>query len=134
MIARWLAICSTVIIFLALVWRADPLAPPPPEVEIDVYPPFAMAPASFRVRAIIEPHPDNRALFLNYESAGTFKSSYFQIDGAQRQRVFQPTNACACWLDLPSGEYVASATLIRMTQGRARTLSAHMPFRVLGGF
>jgi hypothetical protein len=92
-----------------------------------------MVPGGFRVRAMIERHEANRGLFLEYDGP-MHRSSYFQIDGAQRQRMFQPTNSCACWTDLVSGNYIASATLIRMVNGQEKRYVAVQAFQVLGGF
>jgi hypothetical protein len=98
-----------------------------PVVDISVFPPMAHAPAAFRARAIIEKHPDNRLLIMEVDGP-EYKSSQWVIEGAQRQRVFQ-------WqrLELRSvGEYVAKATLIRITDGRERKHIATVVFQVRG--
>lgn len=107
----------------------------PGPVQISVRPKVAFPPGAFLVRATIERDPGNRQLVLEAVRYGVFRErrTPFQIDGAQRQRVFTPTNKCICWSDLPAGEYEAVATLTRIVEGKTQTYVAREPFRVLGG-
>lgn len=114
-------------LFVAALFALNP-------ITISVYPAVTMPSGGIRVRAIIERNPDNRQLRLVALLDGTFemRATPFQIDGAQSQRVFSPTNTCGCWFDLPSGEYQAVAELTRMEHGRERRYSVRENFRVLG--
>lgn len=115
---------------LLIVWALYTLNP----VTISVYPAFTIEGGGIRVRAIIERHAQNRSLVLEAVRFQIFQErrTPFQLDGAQRQRVFTPTNACICWQDLPAGEYDAVATLTRMEDGKARIYRSVQPFRVIG--
>ena len=96
-------------------------------VSVGVYPSVASAPAAFRARAIIEKHPDNRLLVMEVDGP-EYKSSRWVIAGAQSERVFQ-------WerLELRGvGEYVARATLTRITDGKEQKIISTATFRVTG--
>lgn len=103
-------------------------------VTISVYPPFIHEGGGIRVRAIIERHAQNRSLVLEAVRFHVFQErrTPFEIHGAQSQRVFTPTNACICWMDLPAGEYDAVAILTRMEDGHAHRYRSVQPFRVIG--
>lgn len=96
-------------------------------VAIYVRPQYAMSPAGFQATVFIERDPDNRLLKIEYDGP-EYKASYHQLDGAQRQRIFQPR----VWELRTAGQYVARATLIRVTNGRSKTLVSTKDFRVLG--
>lgn len=106
----------------------------PRPVMVNVRPAFAMEPGGFHVYAMIEKHADNRQLVLEAVLWETFhvRRTPFQVDGAQSQRVFRPTNRCLCWDDLAAGDYEAVATLTRITDGRTQVFVDRQPFRVLG--
>lgn len=132
MIPRRLGIGTIVILFLVLVWRADPLAPPPDEAPVRIQlttPRVAVWPSgTFRVRAIIERHADNRLLVIEFDGP-EYKRSDYQIQGAQRQRVFAPER-----VEFDAvGEYVAIATLVRITDGHVQRFQARTDFRIIGG-
>ena len=116
---------------LLIVWAM--FAVPRP-VEVTVRPSFALQPGSFLVRAMIEKHDDNRLLILKAVLHETFdvRVTRFQIDGAQRQRIFTPANKCICWFDLPAGEYTAIAELTRVHSGEMKIYRSQQPFRVIG--
>lgn len=103
-------------------------------LSISVYPYVTSPSGGIRVRAIIQQHADNRQLRLVALLNGTFemRATPFQIDGAQSQRVFSPTNKCGCWVDLPSGQYEAIADLTRIEQGKERHFVARQDFQVVG--
>lgn len=105
------------------VWAIFALSP----VTISVFPPAQLPPAPFRVRAIVARHADNRRLWIEIDGP-EYKRSLFEIEGAQAQRVFEPVR-----VELrAAGEYVATATLVRIEGGRERNFIARQPFRVLG--
>lgn len=129
MTARLLTIITILIIFLALVWRADPLAPPPPPVELFLSHPTAMWPNGyFRVRIRVEPHDDNRWLVMGYDGPESHVS-YEMLDGAAA-----PITRWREFKDLPPGEYQAIAELYRVTNGKEQLRTTRVGFRVLGGF
>lgn len=95
-------------------------------VSILVRPTFAIAPGSFQATIIIERNADNRVLEYGF-TKGEFTewSSTLSLDGAQRQRVFQPKP----WESLPGGDYIAYASLTRITQGRTVITRTEQAFR-----
>lgn len=95
-------------------------------VTLSIYPPVSMAPATFRIRTIIDRHEANRTLCVAYEGP-EYKRSCFPIDGAQSARVFQ-----SYWNLRVSGEYEAVADLTRMEAGTERHYVERHAFRVLG--
>lgn len=81
-------------------------------LRIEVWPTISTAPATIRIRAIVVPNADNRALEIAADSGDFFRSSYVQISGIDAAAVTETT-----WKDLPGGEYEVSVVLVD-AQGR----------------
>jgi hypothetical protein len=77
-------------------------------------PPMSAAPATVRVRLIIEPDSSNRALEVVADSADFYRSSLIELDGERAPRM-----AVVEYRSLPGGDYVISGTLSDVT-GHAR--------------
>jgi hypothetical protein len=77
-----------------------------------MWPFFAIAPGTVRVRATIEAHSDNRAIRIAADSRDFYRSSEIPLNGedAPRTTVVDLTN-------LPAGRYQVTAMLIDV-QGR----------------
>ena len=93
-------------------------------LTINVSPTVAFAPATVRVRAAVDPSPENRAIQIVAESSGFFRSSEIPLEGAQA-----PHTTVVEFRGLPSGTYSVTAVLIR-TNDRA---TASRQLRVMGG-
>jgi hypothetical protein len=81
-------------------------------LRIDVWPNISTAPATIRIRAIVQPNADNRALEIAADSGDFFRSSYVPISGVDAAAVTETTLK-----DLPGGEYDVSVGLVD-AQGR----------------
>ena len=81
-------------------------------LRIDVTPRVSSAPATVRVRAIVAPSAENRALQVAADSGDFYRSSYVPLAGADAASVTETTLK-----NLPGGEYEVSVTLID-AQGR----------------
>ena len=106
-------------LFIAALFTLNP-------VTVDVYPPFGMAPASFRIRVMAPRHAANRAICYGVEGP-ELKRSCFTLEGAQAQRIWT-----VFWELRAPGEYEASATLTRIEDGREKYYRARRPFQVIG--
>ena len=75
--------------------------------RLQVSPAVSRAPAVLTVRVTVEPAAENRALEIVAESAGFFRSSQIEIDGARSARlnVFQFRN-------VPRGVYQVTGVLV----------------------
>jgi hypothetical protein len=131
---RWAVLLFALLVGIAATLDRSFADVTPKVVTIRISPAFAQAPGAFRPTVVIERHDANRELVLEAVERGAFhvRGSWFEIDGAQRQRVFTPTNKCICWENLPSGQYEAVAILTRMIDGRPKTFTDRRPFRVMG--
>jgi hypothetical protein len=76
-------------------------------VSVIVSPQVANEPARIKVRVLVEPDSDNRALELVTESANFFRRSHVQLDGdrAARTNIF-------VYDGLPAGDYDVRAVLV----------------------
>lgn len=76
-------------------------------VHIRVWPATSMAPTSFTVRVMIEPHGANRWIKVTAESETYFGSSEGQLEGERgsRLRVVQ-------FRDVPAGTYAVRAVVL----------------------
>jgi len=81
-----------------------------------------MAPASIRVRAIIEHDSDNRALEIVADGADFYRRTVIDLDGAQAARINELQLR-----DIPGGAYEVTATLYDSRGGRT---IAHRPLMV----
>jgi hypothetical protein len=81
-------------------------------LRIEVVPRIAVAPATIRVRAIVEPNADNRSLQIAADSGDFFRSSMMDMSGADAALITETTIK-----DLPVGQYDVSVVLYE-TQGR----------------
>ncbi|HKC55562.1 MAG TPA: hypothetical protein VKC35_05540 [Vicinamibacterales bacterium] len=96
-------------------------------LTIAVSPAFAIAPATVRIRARIEPNPENRRLTIVADGDEFYRSSEVQLEGEQAPKTIELS-----FPDVPGGEYEVSATL---TDGAGRQLAvAHRPTRVISVF
>jgi hypothetical protein len=77
--------CATAVL-IAMVGAATATAKEAP-LRASVSPSFATAPASLRVRAMVEPADDNRALDIVADSGGYFRSSRIELSGAEAART-----------------------------------------------
>jgi hypothetical protein len=75
-------------------------------LRIDVRPRFAMAPGSFRVRAIVAPAENNRALEVVADGDHYYRSSTIELDGANAATVTE-----MFMRNLPRGTYQMRVTL-----------------------
>src|SRR5689334_2113840 len=91
----------------------------PAPVTLFIRPTFSMAPASFQATILIERHDGNRLLKVEYDGP-EYKSSEYQLDGATSKRAFQPR----VWELRSAGEYLATATLTRIVEGKEKKLVA----------
>jgi hypothetical protein len=76
-------------------------------LRIEVTPRISRAPAEVRIRAIVTPSEDNRALKIVVDSPDYFRSSYVQLAGADAASV-----TVTSFKNLPGGDYDVSVTLI----------------------
>jgi hypothetical protein len=76
-------------------------------LRIDVTPRISIAPAEVRIRAIVTPNAENRALQIVADSGDFYRSSYVPLAGADSASVTQ-----AHFKNLPGGEYEVSVVLI----------------------
>jgi len=75
-------------------------------LSLRVSPSVSFAPANLVVRAMVEAHPDNRAMAIVAESDDFYRASEIQLNGdrAARTTMFE-------FRDLPSGAYEVRATV-----------------------
>jgi hypothetical protein len=76
-------------------------------ITLKVSPSVSFAPANLIVRAIVEASANNRAVLIEADSAGFYRSSELPLDGdrAPRTNMFEFRN-------LPRGLYEIKATLL----------------------
>jgi len=78
----------------------------PNRLRIAVWPTVSNAPATVRVRAIVEPNAENRALRIAADSGSFFRSSYVPISGIDAATVTE-----TMLKNLPGGDYEISVVL-----------------------
>src|SRR5918993_6017980 len=76
-------------------------------LRIEVTPRISVAPASVRVRAIVEPDAGNRALQIVADSGAFYRSSMVPLDGANAAQITE-----TMLKNLPGGEYEVAVVLI----------------------
>lgn len=121
------------LVMLTIRCGGDPPKPPlqadvfiVPPLAIDVYPLFAMRPATFRVRVSAIPHEDNRSLCWWYDGP-EYKRSCLSLDGTMSARTYT-----RYWDIRSPGVYHAEADLLRIGFGKERHFRAIQDFTVLG--
>jgi hypothetical protein len=85
-------------------------------LRIDVFPRVSAAPAAVRIRAIVIPDVENRALQIVVESGSYYRSSLVPLDGANAAAITETTLK-----NIPGGEYEVTVALVDVT-GRPRTM------------
>jgi hypothetical protein len=83
-----------------------------------------MAPATIRVRLVVEPSADNRALNVIADSGGYYRSSEIQLDGDRAPRLLVVE-----FPSLPGGSYTVQGMLTD-SSGR-KSASAIQEIRVV---
>jgi hypothetical protein len=76
-------------------------------LRIEVSPHVSTAPATVRVRAIVEPNAQNRALQVSADSGDFFRSSYLPLAGIDAATVTETTIK-----NLPGGTYEIAVILV----------------------
>jgi hypothetical protein len=86
-------------------------------VRMRVSPDIGVEPAWITVQLSVEPHADNRGLFVEIDSEAFFRSSLVELPGdkAARTNVFQ-------YRGLPAGDYEVRAAVID-ANGRERAIA-----------
>jgi hypothetical protein len=118
-VSRVLAACMAVTVLLLYAFLEAAHA----RVTISA-PGFVPAPASVRLRVVVEPDDDNRILRVSADDGVHFRSSDVQIDGSAG-----PRTSFIEWRDLAAGDYELLARVGR-TDGREWT--ARTVLRVVG--
>ena len=94
-------------------------------IAVRVSPRLAFAPADLTVRAILEPHPDNRVMEIVAESEDFYRSSEIPLEGELAAKT-----TFVRFQGLPSGQY-AIRVAIRGPRGQRLGLS-HATVNILG--
>ena len=76
-------------------------------LRIEVSPRISAAPGFLRVRAMVVPNGDNRALEIVADSSDYYRSSHVTLDGAKAPAVTD-----TMLKNLPGGEYEVSVALV----------------------
>jgi len=76
-------------------------------LKIEVWPHVSSAPADVRIRAIVAPNAENRALQVAADSGDFFRSSYVPLSGIDAAAVTETTIK-----NLPGGNYDIAVALV----------------------
>jgi len=82
-------------------------------LRIEVWPRVSTAPATIRVRAIVAPNAENRALEVAADSGDFYRSSYVPMSGIDAAPITETTLK-----NLPGGEYQISVVLMDAQGGQ----------------
>lgn len=108
-------------LFVAALYALSP-------ISIQVYPPFSMAPATFRILVIVPRDASNRNLCYSYGTNDVIdRRSCLSMDGENAKRAYT-----TYWNIRTPGEYTATAVLTRMENGKEKVYSDRAPLRVIG--
>lgn len=99
------------------------LLAPAPDVSIAVEGRYGFEPATVRLRVRVEPDSRNRGLAYGVDSADFVSSSWEDLPGERA-----PITRWATYRDLPAGEYIAYAEVVRPANGNRK---ADTRFRIL---
>lgn len=77
-------------------------------IDVTVHPVFAVGKGDLVVYVKVEPHPDNRELKIEVDSGSFYQSTYKQLPGADAPRRISER-----FKDIPPGDYVVTAALLR---------------------
>jgi len=95
------------------------------ELTLRLTPRFVSAPGYLRSLIRVAPHEANRMLRVEIDSAGYYRSSDIQLEGASA-----PMSHFVDWKEVPAGKYSLIVSVIGPS-GDAR-LVRHLDFQVLG--
>ena len=95
------------------------------KLQIQLTPSVTMAPASVRVRVLVEHDADNRELEIVADSGLFYRRTVVELDGDRAPKVNDLRLS-----GIPGGDYDITATL---TTARGERLAAHETLKVLGG-
>ena len=98
---------------------------PADELTLRLTPRFVSAPGYLRSLIRVAPHEANRMLRVEIDSAGYYRSSDIQLDGASA-----PTNHFVDWKEVPAGKYSLIVSVMGPS-GDPRVVR-HLDFQVLG--
>ena len=98
---------------------------PADELTLRLTPRFVSAPGYLRSLIRVAPHEANRVLRVEIDSAGYYRSSDIQLEGASA-----PMSHFVDWKEVPAGKYDLSVSVMGAS-GDPRVVR-HLDFQVLG--
>lgn len=97
---------------------------PGEDLTLRMTPRFVSAPGYLRSLIRVAPNAENRLMRVEIDSAGYYRSSEIQLDGASA-----PMSHFMDWKEVPAGKYDLTVTVIGQSGTRA---VRHLNFQVLG--
>ena len=94
------------------------------ELTLRMTPRFVSAPGFLRSLIRVVPNAENRLMRVEIDSAGYYRSSEIQLDGASA-----PMSHFMDWKEVPAGKYELTVTVIGASGPRT---TRHLTFQVLG--
>jgi hypothetical protein len=107
-----LALCAVLLVTVATM-RTDAVE----QLKLDVSPMRSFAPSTLNVRVMIPAMPDHRQLEIIADSAGFYRSSFVQLEGANG-----PAVVSVQFRRVPGGDYTVAA-IVRDGGGRQVALT-----------